>query len=98
MRFVAPPAFVGEQKWPVLSAVPVCTADHPAEFVVLVNCGEGTPRHPYATFQVFIWPDHRNASDGEHDLAERAGLVPTTRVEVVMVGDPNAVRHAETVH
>jgi hypothetical protein len=92
--------FVGEQKWPVLSAVRVSTADHPAEFVVLVNCGEGTPRHPYATFQVFIWPHHRSASDGGYGLAERAGLVPTTRVEVVMVPDPDpdAAHYAEAVH
>nr|BFE56384.1 hypothetical protein GCM10020063_009100 [Dactylosporangium thailandense] len=47
MRFVAPPTHVGADRWPVLSSVRVTAADHPAEFVVLVDC-EGTPEHPYA--------------------------------------------------
>lgn len=104
MRFVAPPTHVGEDQWPVLSAVRVNTADDPAEFVVLVDCGEGTPQHPYATLQVFIWPKRRTrrkVADGEYNLtfeqarrslAERAKLLPTTSttVEVVVVRDPDA--------
>jgi hypothetical protein len=101
MRFVAPPTHVGEDQWPVLSAVRVSTAEDPAEFVVIVDCGEGTPQHPYATLQVFIWPTRRKVTDGEYNLtfdqarrslAERAGLLPTTAttVEVVVVRDPDA--------
>jgi len=92
---------VGEDQWPVLSAVRVNTADDPAAFVVLVDCGECTPQHPYATLQVFIWPTRRKVTDGEynltfdqawHSLAERAGLLPTktTTLEVVVVRDPDA--------
>jgi hypothetical protein len=104
MRLVAPPTHVGVDQWPVLSAVRVNTADDPAEFVVLVDCGEGTPRHRYATLQVRIWTKprtRRKIGDGEYDLtfdqarrslAERAGLLPTTTttVEVVVVRDPDA--------
>src|SRR5690606_12163971 len=103
MRFVAPPTHVGEDQWPVLSAVRVNTADDPAEFVVLVDCGEGTPLHPYATLQVFIWTKRRTrrkVGDGEYNLtfeqarrslAQRAGLAParTTTVELVVVRDPD---------
>jgi hypothetical protein len=103
MRFVAPPTHVGADRWPVLSAVRVSTADDPAEFVVLVDCGEGTPVHPYATMQVFTWRTRRTrrkVTGGEYNLtfdqarrslAERAGLLPTTRaaVEVVVVRDPD---------
>ncbi|MGI5243357.1 hypothetical protein [Dactylosporangium sp. CA-139066] len=46
MRFVAPPTHVGADRWPVLSYVRVTAADHPAEFIVLVDCGEGTPDSP----------------------------------------------------
>lgn len=104
MRFVAPPSHVGEDRWPVLSAVRVSTADDPAEFVVLVDCGEGTPVHRYATLQVRVWTKpriRRKIGGGEYDLtfdqarrslAERAGLMPTTTttVEVVVVRDPDA--------
>jgi hypothetical protein len=101
MRFVAPPTHVGEDQWPVLSAVRVNTADDPAEFVVLVDCGEGTPVHPYATLHVFIRPTRRKVADGEYNLtfdqarrslAGRAGRPPTTTttVEVVVVRDPDA--------
>lgn len=101
MRFVAPPTHVGEDHRPVLSSVRVSTADRPAEFVVLVDCGEGTPEHPYATLHVFVWPERRKVADGEYNLtfdqarrslAERAGLLPTTTitVEVVVVRDPDA--------
>jgi hypothetical protein len=102
MRFVAPPTHVGIDNWPVLSAVRVAAADNPtdvpAEFVVLVGCGEGTPSEPYATLRVFVWPDRSKTADGEYDLtfaeaqrslAERAGLMPTATVEVVVVRDPD---------
>jgi hypothetical protein len=91
MRFVAPPTHVGEDPWPVLSAVRVSIAEDPAEFVVIVDCGEGTPQHPYATLQVFIWPTRRKVTDGEYNLtfdqarrslAERAGLLTTTATTV----------------
>jgi hypothetical protein len=92
---------VGEDNWPVLSSVRLSTAAHPAEFVVIVDRGEGTPEHPYATLQVSVWPQRRKVSDGEYNLtfeqarrslAERAGLAPTTTttVEVVVVRDPDA--------
>jgi len=100
MRFVAPPTHVGEHRWPVLSAVRVNTGDQPAEFVVLVDCGDGTPEHPYATLRVSIWPEQRKVSQGQYNLtfdqarrhlAERAGLLPATvTVEVVVVRDPVA--------
>jgi hypothetical protein len=51
MNPVAPPTTVGSLHWPVLSAVRVSTANQPAEFVVLVDCGEPTPREPYATLR-----------------------------------------------
>lgn len=110
MRFVAPPTHVGEDQWPVLSAVRITTADDPAEFVVLVDCGEGTPEHPYATLHVYIWTKRRTrrkVADGEYNLtfdgarrslAERAGLLPTTTttVEVVVVRDPDDVNDYAT--
>lgn len=103
MRFVAPPTHVGEDQWPVLSAVRITTADDPAEFVVLVDCGEGTPMHHYATLHVDIWTKRRTRrkiTDGEYNLtfdaarrslAERAGLLPATAstIEVVVVRDPD---------
>src|SRR5262245_52197827 len=101
MRFVAPPSRVGDLRWPVLSAMRVNTVDEPAEFVVIVDCGEGTPREPFATLHVYVWRDRTHAEQGEYNLtfdqarrslAERAGLLPTarTRVEVVVVRDPDA--------
>ncbi|GAA0908079.1 hypothetical protein [Virgisporangium aurantiacum] len=103
MRLVAPPTHVGEDQWPVLSAVRVSTADDPAEFIVLVDCGEGTPEHPYATLRAVVWTrrrTRRKVTDGEYNLtfdaarrslAERAGLLPTTAstIEVVVVRDPD---------
>lgn len=103
MRFVAPPTHVGADQWPVLSAVRITTADDPAEFVVLVDCGEGTPVHRYATLHVYIWTTRRTrrkVCDGEYNLtfdaarrslAERAGLLSetTSTIEVVVVRDPD---------
>jgi hypothetical protein len=87
MQPVAPPTHVGDLHWPVLSAVRVEGGDHPAEFVVLVDCGEPAPHEPYATLLVHVWAEHSKAEQGEYDLtfaqakrslAERAGLLPTT--------------------
>jgi hypothetical protein len=80
--------------------VRVSTAEYPAEFVVIVDCGEGTPVHLYATLQVLVWPTRRKVADGEYNLtfdearrslAERVGLLPstTTTVEVVVARDPD---------
>jgi hypothetical protein len=101
MHVIAPPTHVGEDHWPVLSFMRVSTAEHPATFVVIVDCGEGTPEHPYATLQVCVWPGRRTVGEGEYNLtfdqaqrslAQRAGLAPTTTttVEVVVVRDPDA--------
>jgi hypothetical protein len=98
MNPVAPPITVGSLHWPVLSAVRVSTANQPAEFVVLVDCGESTPREPYATLRLQVWPDHSKAEQGEYDLtfaqaqrslAERAGLLAAHTVEVIVVRDPD---------
>jgi hypothetical protein len=98
MHPVAPPTSVGDQHWPVLCAVRVSNADDPAEFVVLVDCGEPTPREQYATLSVYVWPDRSKAEHGEYDLtfaqarhslAERAGLLPRSIVEVIVVRDPD---------
>jgi hypothetical protein len=98
MHPVAPPTSVGDLHWPVLCAVRVSTADEPAEFVVLVDCGEPTPREQYATLRVYVWSERNKAELGEYDLtfeqarcslAERAGLAPRSTVEVVVVRDPD---------
>ena len=98
MHPVAPPTSVGDLHWPVLCAVRVSTADDPAEFVVLVDCGEPTPREQYATLRVYVWSDHSKAEEGEYDLtfaqarhslAERVGLLPRSTVEVIVVRDPD---------
>ncbi len=92
------PTRVGELRWPVLSAIRVGTTDEPAEFVVIVDCGEPTPREPYATLRVFVWPEHTVAQQGEYDLTfaqaqrsmlERAGMLPSTSVEVVVMREPD---------
>jgi hypothetical protein len=83
-----------------MSAVRIATTDDLAEFVVLVDCGEGTPTERYATLLVFLWPDRIKTTDGEYNLtfpqgmqslAERAGLLTakTVKVEVVVVRDPD---------
>jgi hypothetical protein len=94
------PPHVGDLRWPVISAARVGTADEPAEFVVIADCGKPTPRERYATFRVFQWAQRSKAEQGEYDLtfdqarhslAERAGLLPAaTKVEVVVVRDPDA--------
>lgn len=99
MHPVVVPTTVGDLRLPVLSAVRVSTAEHPAEFIVLVDCGEPTPREPYATLRLYVWPDHSRAEHGEYDLtfiqaqrslAERAGLLANHTVEVIVVRDPDA--------
>lgn len=94
----APPTSVGNLRWPVLCAVRVSTTEDPAEFVVLVDCGEPTPREQYATLRVSVWSDHSKAENGEYDLtfaqarhslADRAGLLPCSTVEVIVVRNPD---------
>ncbi|WP_432830834.1 hypothetical protein [Dactylosporangium sp. CA-092794] len=106
MHPVVVPTTVGDLRWPVLSAVRVSTAEHPAEFVVLVDCGEPTPREPYATLRVYVWPDRSKAEHGEYNLtfaqaqrslAERAGLLAHHTVEVVVVRDPDASNDSTVV-
>ncbi len=79
--------------------VPSKTEGGPAQFVVVVDCGEGTPRHRFAVLAVYVWPDRVVAEQGVYDLTfdraqqimlERAGLLPTVRVELVTVRDPDA--------
>jgi hypothetical protein len=53
MTPAALPAHVGDLRWPVLSAIRVDSGDYPAELMLLVDCGEGTPNEPYATLQLF---------------------------------------------
>jgi hypothetical protein len=98
MHCVVPPTHVGDRRWLVLSAVRVERDQHPAEFVVVVDCGEPTPREPYATLRVYVWPEGSKAEQGEYDLTfaqaqrsmlERAGLLPRSTVEVVVVRDPD---------
>jgi hypothetical protein len=97
MKPVAVPTRVGDLQWPVLSAIRVDSGDHPAELILLVDCGEGTPNEPYATLQLFIWPTHTKLQDGHYDLTwaeaqrsllHRAGLLPQHRVEMVTVRQP----------
>jgi hypothetical protein len=70
----------------------------PAQFVVVVDCGDDTPPHRYAVLAVCGWPDRVVAERGDYDLTldraqqimlERARLLPTVRVEVVTVRDPD---------
>src|SRR5947207_2190734 len=94
------PTHVGDLRWPVLSAVRVQpdTGDGPVEFVVVVDCREGTPSRRYAVLTVYGWPDRVVAEQGHYDQAfdraqqimlDRARLLPTVRVEVITVRDPD---------
>jgi hypothetical protein len=87
------PARAGADGWPVLSAVRCGIGANPVEYIAIVDCGEGTPIHPYATVHLHLWPDKMKASDGQYNLtwqqaranlAERAGLIPVSRAEVVI--------------
>ena len=73
--------------------------------MVVVDCGDGTPRHRFAVLAVYVWPDPVVAEQGVYDLTfdraqqimlQRAGLLPTVRVELVTVRDPDAA-NAHTV-
>jgi hypothetical protein len=77
----------------ILSAVRVGTSESPAEYIVVVDCREGTPTERYATLHVYAWPDQVKFRDGvynltwpqaKHSLAERAGLIAHRQVEVVI--------------
>ncbi len=87
------PARAGTDGWPVISAVRYGTGTNPVEYIAVVDCGEGTPTHPYATVHLYLWPDKMKTSDGHYNLtwqqaraslAERAGLIPTPQAEVVV--------------
>jgi hypothetical protein len=91
--YVQIPAAVGVQRWPVVSAVRVGTSVTPAEFIVIADCRDDTARQRYATLRVFVGPGQVESRDGEYDLAwqqaqrslaERAGLIPRRRVEVLV--------------
>jgi hypothetical protein len=99
VRRVLPPTYVGELRWPVLSAVRVGEADYPAEFVVIVDCGGRTRRESYAVLRLLMWPYHIKDDQGEYDLTfaeaqrrlgERARLLRPVTAEVVVVRDPDA--------
>lgn len=87
------PDRVGVGRWPVISAVRYGTGTDPVEYIAIVDCSEGTPTHPYATVHLCLWPDQIKTGDGQYNLtwqqarrslAERAGLIPTPRAEVVI--------------
>ena len=93
------PTHVGDLRWPVQAALRVQPepGDWPVEFVVVVDCREGTPSR-YAVLTVHVWPDRVVAQQGIYDLTftraqqimlERARLLPTVRVEVITVRDPD---------
>ena len=101
------PTHVGDLRWPVQAAVRVQPERKggPVEFVVVVDCGEGTPRHRFAVLAVYVWPDRVVTEQGVYDLTfdraqqlmlQWAGLLPTVRVELVTVRDPDAA-NAHTV-
>lgn len=98
MRAVQLPPAVPGHGWPILSTVRRGTSDTPAEFIVVIDCGDGTSTEPYATMHVYAWPDRLKFRDGEYNLTfvqaqrsmlERSGLLPSTTVEVVVVRDPD---------
>jgi hypothetical protein len=100
VRPVPIPTHVGDLRWPVQAAVRVQPEPEggPVEFVVVVDCREFTPTRRYAVLTVYMWPDRVVAQQGTYDLTftraqhimlERARLLPTTRVEVITVRDPD---------
>lgn len=62
------PVVVGDLRWPVISALCLDPSSRPAQFVVIVDCGEGTPREQFATLRVEVWPDRTVATRGEYNL------------------------------
>lgn len=94
------PATITGDRWPVLSAIRISGSAKPAEFVVIADCGEGTPTHRYATFLLCVWADRVAAREGEYDLtfpeamqsmAERTKLFAPQCVEAVVVArEPHA--------
>lgn len=87
------PERAGAGHWPVISAVRYSTGTNPVEYIAIVYCGEGTPTHPYATVHLYLWPGRIETRDERNDLtwqqarqslAERAGLIPTPQVEVLV--------------
>jgi hypothetical protein len=47
---LAIPGRVTVDRLPVISAVRYGTGINPVEYIAIVDCGEGTLNHPYATF------------------------------------------------
>ncbi|MEJ3741787.1 hypothetical protein WEI85_00595 [Actinomycetes bacterium KLBMP 9797] len=95
---VQPPSHVGDLAWPVMSYLRLDTRDVPAQFVVIADSGDHSPRGRYATVHVTVWPGHVKERYGRYDpsfaraqlsLIEQAGLLPTSTVEVVTVRDPD---------
>jgi len=94
LKAVPIPFAAGSDQLPVLSAVRVGVLDRRAAFIALVDCGEGTPTHRYATQQLYVWPDGRTVArdgiynltwqDAQASLIERAKLTPAPQVEVVV--------------
>jgi hypothetical protein len=91
---LAIPGRVTVDRLPVISAVRYGTGINPVEYIAIVDCGEGTPNHPYATFHLYVRPGEVKARDGDYDLtwqqarrslAERAGLIPVPHAEVVIL-------------
>lgn len=94
------PDRVGTGRWPVISAVRIGTRTDPVEYIAIVDCGEGTPTHPYATVHLCLWPDGVKTRGGQYNLtwrqarrslAERAGLISAPSAEVLIYArEPNA--------
>ncbi|MEU7822943.1 hypothetical protein [Catellatospora sp. NPDC049133] len=84
------PQVVGWDGWPVVSAIRIGDEARPAEFVVVVDCGDGR----FGTMRVYVWPGSApKARDGHYDLTlveahqdmlERAKMLPTYDIEAVV--------------
>ncbi len=87
------PERAGAGHWPVISAVRNGIGTSPVEYLAIVDCGQGTPTHPYATVHLYLCPDGVKTGEWRYNLtwqqarqslAERAGLIATPAVEVVV--------------
>ena len=80
------PTVVGVLRWPVISAVRVNAGSGSADYIVLADCGEGTPHEQYATLRVTVWPDRTVAQQGQYELS------PRQRSEACSTGPTSATR------
>jgi hypothetical protein len=92
------PSHVGDEQYPVLSAVRYGASSDPVEFIAMIDCfGDGACS--YATVHVSVWPDRVDANMGVFNLswiqalksmADRVGIawVPLAEV-VVFVREPH---------